>query len=271
MRKLIGLWIVFLGSLFVAQAEERIVSLNGTLSEMACALGFESQIVGVDVTSTYPASLQSKPKVGHNRNISAENVLSLRPSVILAIGSELNPQVLEQFRASGVKMVLLQQQNSVAGARELLSGLAKALGVPDRATPLLKTFDQQIAALSVTATQKKVLFVYARGAGSLSVGGQGTPFDQMIQLAGGKNAVAFRDFKPLTTESLVAANPDVIVLFDSGLKSVGGVDGFLKVPGVALTHAGKQRKIVSMDGELLSGFGLRLPAAIQELHQKIKS
>ena len=59
------------------KAQQRIVSLNGNISEMLCALGLEQQIAGVDITSTYPASLQTKPKVGHNRNISAEGVLSL--------------------------------------------------------------------------------------------------------------------------------------------------------------------------------------------------
>jgi len=67
----------------------------------------------------------------------------------------------------------------------------------------------------------------------------------------------------------VAANSDVILLFDSGLQSVGGVDGLLKVPGVSSTNAGKNKKIISMDGQFLSGFGLRLPQAIQQLNKKI--
>ncbi|MFT4022834.1 MAG: ABC transporter substrate-binding protein, partial [Flavihumibacter sp.] len=125
--------------------------------------------------------------------------------------------------------------------------------------------------LKISPVNRKVLFVYARGAGSLQVAGKGTALTKMIELAGGTNAVDFDNFKPLTSESLVAANPDVIVLFDSGLKSVGGPEGFLQVPGVSLTNAGKNKKIVSMDGAMLSGFGLRLPQAIAELNQKIKS
>jgi iron complex transport system substrate-binding protein len=103
------------------------------------------------------------------------------------------------------------------------------------------------------------------------VSGTGTSIDKMIQLAGGKNAVTdFADFKPLAAESLVAANPDMILLFDSGLNSIGGIDGLEKIPGIIQTNAGRNRKIISMDGELLSGFGLRLPQAIRELQEKIK-
>jgi iron complex transport system substrate-binding protein len=128
-----------------------------------------------------------------------------------------------------------------------------------------------MAALASTRSDKKVLFIYARGAGTLMVSGTGTPIASMIQLAGAKNAVTdFADFKPLTAEAMVAANPDIILLFDSGLKSIGGIDGLLKVPGIAQTNAGRNRSIVSMDGELLSGFGLRLPQAIRELQEKVK-
>ena len=102
------------------------------------------------------------------------------------------------------------------------------------------------------------------------VAGQRTQLDEMIKLAGGENAVSgFEDFKPLTAESLVAANPDVILLFDSGLSSLGGIDGLLEVQGIGQTNAGKNRKVVEMDGQFLTGFGPRLGEAILELAKKI--
>jgi iron complex transport system substrate-binding protein len=127
-------------------------------------------------------------------------------------------------------------------------------------------------ALKMPALQKKVLFIYARGAGTMLVSGTGTSVDAMIKLAGARNAVQeFSDFKPLSAESLVVAQPDVILMFPDGLQSMGGLEGLLKVPGVAQTPAGKARKIITMDGELLTGFGLRLPEAIRELHDKIQA
>src|SRR3546814_10521282 len=115
-----------------------------------------------------------------------------------------------------------------------------------------------------------VFFIYARGTGTMMVAGQLKQLDEMITLAGGENAVSgFEDFKPLTAESLVAANPDVILLFDSGLSSLGGIAGLLEVQGVAETNAGKARKVVEMDGQFLTGFGQRLGKAILELTKKI--
>jgi iron complex transport system substrate-binding protein len=253
------------------QAQQRIVSLNGTIGEILCALGLEKQIAGVDVTSNYPASLLQKPRVGHNRNISAEAVLSLQPTLVLSLDNQLNPQLTSQLQAAHVKTQVFKQELTVQGVRRLLAAVAAATGTTQQLPPLQQRFDEQLAALKIKPTGKKVLFIYARGAGTLMVTGTGTAIDKMITLAGAQNAMTgFTDFKPLTAEALVAADPDVILLFDSGLKSIGGIDGLLKVPGIAQTKAGRSRQVISMDGELLSSFGIRLPQAIGELNRKLQ-
>ncbi len=251
-------------------AQQRIVSLNGTMSEMLCALGLEDQIVGVDVTSNYPATLQQKAKVGYNRTVSAEGILSLRPTLIVGADNEIPPQVIAQLKSSKTNTLIAHQAYSVEGTKQLLLTIAKATQTEEKASQVLKDFEQKIRELKVQPTQKKVLFIYARGAGAMSVAGKNTALHNIMVLAGGKNAVEqIEGFQPLTTEALIAANPDVILLFDSGLSSMGGTKGLLEVPGIKMTNAGKNGKIITMDGQLVSGFGLRLPEAIQTLHKKI--
>jgi iron complex transport system substrate-binding protein len=270
MNKRLFLIILFLGAVSLVNAQQRIVSLNGAVSEMLCALGLESAIVGVDVTSNYPVSLSQKTKVGHNRTISAEGILALRPTLVLGVKDQIKPEVAEQLTAAKVKILLLQQEFSVAGTCSLLQQVATATATTDKAKQIEADFNKQYQALKIAPVQKKVLFIYARGAGSMMVAGTGTPVEKMIQLAGAQNAVTeFKDFKQLSSESLVAANPDIILLFDSGLQSLGSIDGLLKVPGVTQTNAGRNKKFISMDGEFLSGFGLRLPQAINELNKKL--
>jgi len=272
LRPLLILLLSFFFFAATTKAQRRIVSLNGTVTEVVCALGFEGSLVGVDVTSTYPASVQKLPKVGHNRNISAEPVLALQPDLILATSNFLAPAVIGQFNATGVKTVVLQQEYSVEGTKKLIREIAAALQATEKGAALCQQLDQQQQALKVIPQAKKVLFIYARGAGTMMVAGQETPLDKIITLAGAKNAASgFKDFKPLTTEALVAANPDVILLFDTGLESVGGVTGLLKVPGVPQTTAGKQQKIIAMDGQLLSGFGPRVLEAVKVLSEKLKN
>ncbi len=261
---------LFLCVTFYSHAVERIVSISGTTSEMLCALGLESQIVGVDITSNYPASLRAKAQVGHNRNISAEGIIALGPTIVVGISDNLNPRLAETLKSAGIKTAFFKHSYTPEGVRLILSGLAKACGASAKLPSLSRQFDTEMAGLKIKPNGKKVLFIYARGTGTMMVSGSGTPIDRVITLAGGRNAVeGFSDYKPLTAEALIAANPDVILLFDSGLQSLRGAEGLLKVPDVTETNAGRSKKIVSMDGELLSAFSLRLPQAIKQLNQKL--
>jgi iron complex transport system substrate-binding protein len=249
----------------------RIVSLSGTTSEIICALGKQAQLVGVDVTSTYPAALEKLPKVGHSRNISAEGVLALTPTLVIGTTESLKPEVAAQLKSAGVAVQLFKQDYSVAGTKQLVKDVAATFGATAQVPAVLRKLDADLAQAKKPAKAPKVLFIYARGTGTMMVAGTGTQAAKVIQLAGGQNAVTdFADFKPLTAEALVAANPDVLLLFDSGLASLGGKAGLEKIPGIAQTTAGKNGRVVEMDGQLLTGFGPRLGQAVTELSQKLK-
>jgi iron complex transport system substrate-binding protein len=104
----------------------------------------------------------------------------------------------------------------------------------------------------------------------MMVAGENTPMEKMMVLAGGQNAVkGFENFKPLTPEGLISANPDYILLFTSGLESLGGKEGILKIEGIEKTKAGQQKNIIALDGALLSGFGPRVGEAVLELNALI--
>ena len=64
---------------------------------------------------------------------------------------------------------------------------------------------------------------------------------------------------------MIAARPDIVLVTDQGLKASGGVDGILKLPGLAQTPAGRKHRIVSLEAMLLLGFGPRMPQALAEL------
>lgn len=244
----------------IAKAEtHKIVSLNGAVTEIVSALGHEKEIVGVDVTSTYPESLKATAKdLGHVRSISIEAIMALKPTLILATDKDMSPELLEKLKSSGVKAEVFAQEFTTDGSKKLIADVAKALN-NDGAKALQDKIDADLKNVKPIAAAPKVLFIYARGANMMMVAGTSTPVERMIALAGGKNAVTdFEDFKPLTPEALIKGNPDVILLFDSGIGSLGGPQGVLKIPGVDKTNAGKNKKIIAMDGALLSGFGPRV-------------
>ncbi|KIO74765.1 ABC transporter substrate-binding protein [Pedobacter lusitanus] len=248
----------------------KIVSLSGAISEVLAGAGLEKNIAGTDITSNYPEALKVKPKVGHNRNINAEGILALRPDLIIGLKKDFNPALTAQFKTAGVKLLLVDQEYSVKGTKQLIRTLTDSLHVSAKGDSLISIVDTELAKVKPATHKPKVLFIYARGAGTIMVGGTGTQVETAISLAGGQNAVTeFADYKPLTAEALVKANPDIILLFDSGLQSLGGPEGVAKIQGIKETNAGKNKKIISMDGELLGSFGPRLGIAIQELAAKI--
>ncbi len=252
----------------------KIVSLNGTLSEILVNLGLEKNIAGVDMTSTFPESLTKKPKVGHNRTISAEGVLALQPDLVVGIRKELSPKVQQQLKDAGVRTILFDQEYSVQGTKNLINAVTDSLDADRlKASAMIARLDDEVKQVPDPGQARpKVLFIYARGTGTMMVAGEDTPLEKIIWLAGAENAIkGFKEYKPLTAEALVSAAPDVILLFNSGLSSLGGTDGLLQVQGVAQTPAGRNKRIIEMDGQLLTGFGPRLGSAVAELAQKIKN
>jgi iron complex transport system substrate-binding protein len=248
----------------------RIVSLNGTISEILVELGMEKNIVGVDVTSNYPASIQKLPKAGHNRVINTEAVLAMNPTVIFVVENGIKPEAAQQFKTANVRVVFFKHDYSVDGAKNLVEAVADTLGLQNKVPAIIQKMDAELAAVSNHNSKPRVLFIYARGAGSMSVCGNNTAIAKMISLAGGENAAAdLEDFKPYSSESLVERNPDVLLFFDSGLESLNGIDGLLAMPGVGHTNAGKNKKIETMDGQLLSGFGPRIGLAVAQLSKLI--
>ncbi|MBX3240154.1 MAG: ABC transporter substrate-binding protein [Chitinophagaceae bacterium] len=249
---------------------ERIVSLDGSITEVLCEIGLENNIVGVDITSTYPASMAALPKAGHNRVINVEAVIAMNPTVIFALEKSLKPETEQQLASAGIPVVICRREYDIRGAKDLIKQVADTLGKGDHVETLWKKIDDDLAGVKKYNNSPKVLFIYARGVGTMSVAGKKTALDKMIELAGGVNAASeVEDFKPFTAESIVKENPDVILFFDSGLESLGGAEGLLKVPGIAATNAGKNKKFITMEGQLLTGFTPRVGKAVAELSQLI--
>jgi len=252
----------------------RIVTLGGSVTETVYALGAGDQIVGVDASSVYPEAAAERPSVGYFRQLPAEGVLSLDPSLVIALEGTGPPTVLDQLRSAGVQVEEIPDAPTVDGTKRKIRQIAGLLGRDAQGDSLIRRMDEDLAearALRQEATSTpRVLFIYARGSGSMNVAGRGSSAEAMIELAGAQNAITgFEGYKPMTAEAVVSATPDVLLLLTRGLDSVGGIDGLLDQPGIALTPAGENRRVVAMDDLLLLGFGPRLGTAVKELTEKL--
>jgi iron complex transport system substrate-binding protein len=207
--------------------------------------------------------------------LSAESLASFFPDLVLAPEGDVSKELRYQLKVAGIRLVTFRQEYSTAGAEKLITQVAAVLNNPVKGQELVLKLRKQLEALQpgIRASSKpalKVLFIYARGTGTMTVAGNGSSLASIIELAGGINAVKeFTEFRPYSAEMLVRANPDVILMFDFGLSSLGGVEGLLDLPGMAATKAGRNKRIVQMDGQLLVNFSVRLPEAMETLHNKL--
>ncbi|MGK5070791.1 heme/hemin ABC transporter substrate-binding protein [Janthinobacterium sp. RT4P48] len=257
----------------VAKAR-RIVSVGGALTEIVYALDAQAELVGVDTTSLYPATAQQLPQVGYARTLSAEGVLSLAPTQLIAT-EEAGPQtVLRQVRDAGVPVAVLNANNQFEGLLERVKQVGQITGHVEPAARLAQNLRQQWSGALAKVRKRqhapvRVLFILAHAPNQVMVGGRETGADAMLAYAGAVNVMGgqggFAGYKPLTPEAVIAARPDVVLVTDQGLKASGGVDGILTLPGLAQTPAGKQHRIVSQEAMLLLGFGPRMPQALADL------
>jgi iron complex transport system substrate-binding protein len=112
------------------------------------------------------------------------------------------------------------------------------------------------------------MFLYVRAGGTQLIGGQGSVADAMIQAAGGIDAgteAGIQYFMPVTSEAIVAAAPEFILLPQSGVDSIGGLEAVLAIPGISETPAAQNDQILVYDDLLLVGMTPRTGEFLQEM------
>ncbi|MFD0914099.1 heme/hemin ABC transporter substrate-binding protein [Methylophilus luteus] len=249
----------------------RIVSIGGGLTEIIYALGAHNELVGVDTTSLYPEAATKLPSVGYARTLSSEGILALAPNHVLATEDAGPPAVLRQINAAGVPVTVLAANDKFEGVLERITRIGALIERQSQASQLIEKMkaDWQKVREPILARKTpmpRVLFVLSHSPGQIMVGGKGSSAEAMMHYVGAHNAIqGFDGFKPLTPEAVIAAQPDVVLFTDQGLGIVGGIEGALKLPGLAQTPAGQKRRIASLEAMFMLGFGPRLPQAVAAL------
>ena len=252
----------------------RIVSIGGAITEILYALGFEDRLAGVDATSFYPpAALRDKPNVGYMRQLSAEGVLGLNPSLVLAVQGSGPKETMDVLEAAKVPLVLVPETFSEQGLLDKIKLVGHAMGADQRAECLTAAVSgdlTQLRELRARVTKPvRVMFVMSLLNGRAMAAGRKTAANEIIALAGGVNAIdGYDGYKPINDEAIVAAKPDVVLSIQRGKDSLDAEAVYVH-PGFALTPAGANKAFISMEGLYLLGFGPRTAAAARDLSVKL--
>ncbi|MBX3028527.1 MAG: ABC transporter substrate-binding protein [Chloroflexi bacterium] len=253
------------------------VNLYGSIAEIVFSLGLGDRVVGRDTSTTFAAAADLPLVTVNGHDLSAEGILQLDPTVVLADESIGPPEVFEQLRSAGIPVVMIDAGQTLDGVETHIGQIAAALGVVEAGERLIERTRQEIAVAraSVVAPTDplRIAFLYLRGSAGISLmTGEGAGPDAMIEAIGAIDTgteLGIEGFKPITSEALITAAPDVILVLTDSLASVGGVQGLLGVPGIAQTPAGEEGRIVDMDDGVLLNFGTRTGAAISALARAV--
>ncbi|WP_114193952.1 heme/hemin ABC transporter substrate-binding protein [Edaphovirga cremea] len=267
-------WIALLLSLAAslpAVANERIVSIGGDVTEIVAALGAGDQLVARDSTSLKPASVTALPDIGYMRQLNAEGILAMKPTLVISSELAEPSLVLQQVQESGVNVVRVPGTTTLDAVTVKISVIANALGRKAEGEKLAADFTARLNNVAITPVPVKVLFIMSHGGATALVAGQNTAADSIIQAAGATNAMqGFSRYRPLSQEGVIAAAPDLLLLSDSGIKSLGGVDQIWNLPGMAMTPAARNKRMLIVDDMSLLGFGLETPEVLMTLRQALE-
>lgn len=253
---------------------QRWVTAGGALSEWVILLGGESRLVGVDTTSRHPASLTRLPSVGYQRQLAAEGLLALRPDLLLGSEEMGPPPVLEQLAVAGVRIERLSARAELDSLQANLQRLGQLLGdeaAAERAftdyQARLQTQQQWVEQAQRRQQAPGVVLLLGHAGGSPLAGGSGTAADWMIRRAGGRNLVSHGGYKALSSEALLALDPQVVVVADRALDGDAAKQALLRQnPALASTRAGREGRLLALDPTLLvGGLGPRVPDGLAML------
>jgi iron complex transport system substrate-binding protein len=247
--------------------DQRIVCLSKHLTEMVFALGKGYNLVAVDLSSTYPDSAKLLKTVGYHRALSPESIIAMNPDLVIH-SNDIGPEnVLPQITKAGLNIKVFGGANTIDSAKMLLKDLGNYFGVGQKADSIVKKMDFDMAqagetlkALKITDTPSVMIIHFGRANNIYFVmSGRNGVGDKMIALAGGKTAsYDAKGARQISAEAVAVANPDIIIATDFGYDQMGGMDKFISgVPGVSLTNAGKNKRIVRFEEHDLIYFGPR--------------
>lgn len=250
----------------------RLLMLNGDLTEIAFELGAGDRVVGIDLTTTYPPEATTLPDVGLSRDLDAEAVIGLSPTLVIG-DTQVGPESsLEQIRSAGIPVIILQAEVTLEGVTRKIRNVGTILDLEADAEALATRvqgeIDDALELVEEATDEPRAAFLYVRGPETLLLFGNGMPTHFLIEAVGAVDAagdIGVLFAQDLQAEQLVRAAPDVLITPTQGYDILGGLDAFLALPGVADTPAGRSGAVLTYDEALFLGMGPRVGQALRRL------
>lgn len=245
----------------------RVISMAPHVTELLFAAGGGERVVGAVSYSDYPEAAKRIPRIGSNRQIDIEQVMALKPDLIVAWMHGSSERQIEMVRQLGIPVYQSDPQ-TLEGIPDSVLRLARLMGTEEAARPVVAQLSRDLAALRSRYAGRPMVraFYQVWDKPLYTLNGKHIVTDA-LRLCGGENI-----FHPLpvtapvvTIESVLQRDPEAI--FGTAEKNYGGVNMWR---GYRTMTAVRQDNLFTVDGDLLNRAGPRMIAGAATLCEKLE-
>lgn len=242
------------GSEIMIETEpEKVISLAPNITEMIFVLGSGDKLVGRTDYCDYPKEALEITSIGTLQEPDIEKIVSLEPDLVIA-STHFSEESEKQLSDLGIKVLVLYEEHEIDGVYTMLETLGTVINAQEKS---LKAVNDMKAVMDETKEvvsgleAPSVYYVVGFGEyGDYTAGGD-TFISQLITLAGGENIAKEVQGWSYSLESLVAADPDII-LIDNTMK-----DAFIRADHYKDLSAVKNGMVFGIDKSILERQGVR--------------
>lgn len=246
---------------------ERIISLSPGATEILYAINAGDRVVATDAFSDYPAAAKAVAKVDYS-NPNPEATLALRPDlVIMATRQE---QLVAQFRGLGMTVYLAKEPENLEGVYAHITTFGRLTGRTTEAAAVVTGMQAEVGAVmtSIAGVQQGPRVFFELDS-TLYTAAPNTFIGAMLTMLKARNIAegATTQFPQLSSEAVIAANPEVVLLadhaFGQNLETVSARPGWSGVAAVT------NKRVHPIDPDTTNRPGPRLAQGIRAMGQAL--
>ncbi|MGE7778780.1 helical backbone metal receptor [Peribacillus sp. NPDC097264] len=258
----------------IEQKPEKIVSLIPSNTEAVFALGSGEKVIGVSENDNYPEETKDIQKIG-GMEIDTEMILALQPDIVLAHESAHNSKEgIQQLKDAGIPVLIVNDAKNFKEVYTSIEMIGTAIGELDKAKEIVKTMQNKLEkikekAKAIKSEDRKSVFVEVSPSPEIYTTGKNTFMDEMLDIISADNVAGELDgWVKLDEESMIAANPDVIITtygYYTGdpVKEVTGRNGWADIQAV------KNDEVFDVHSDIVTRSGPRLIEGVEELAKSV--
>ncbi len=247
----------------------RIVSLAPNLTEILFALGLDEQIVAVSNDCDYPLKAADKKKIGTFWQPNTEAILAAKPDLVvtLRMRTEQHKPAADSLRRLGYRVLTLR----IETISELLAAIKEIGTVTDseqQANKLVDNVSSQLNNLQRRLSSiHKVKVLWVVQSEPLRVAGRSTFINELIELAGGENAIGntLQQYPPIGTEEILVCGAETIIQSAMGNNNIAEQQKAAEKFWSKWEHlpAVKNNRIYVVESDTTLRLGPRLPQGVK--------